>query len=200
MSDPIFNKIYEFRQTARQMERQANKSKQDQDLYTKKIKEAIQKNDVTMAKQYSEKALRARADATRYRTLSSKMSSISSKLNAAHQNHQLTSQMANLVNQMSHVNFNAVNAVQTMENFEKMFDNLDVQTKMMDDVLDNINLGTVNDQEVNELLQQCAEGQANKIDMMMSGPYKENPYQQNVMNKPQMQYNQVGGNYYPSFK
>ena len=31
MSDPIFNKIYEFRQTARQMERQANKSKQDQD-------------------------------------------------------------------------------------------------------------------------------------------------------------------------
>ena len=76
MSDPIFNKIYEFRQTARQMERQANKSKQDQDLYTKKIKEAIQKNDVTMAKQYGEKALRARADATRYRTLSSKMSSL----------------------------------------------------------------------------------------------------------------------------
>ena len=197
MSDPIFNKIYEFRQTARQMERQANKSKQDQDLYTKKIKEAIQKNDVTMAKQYGEKALRARADATRYRTLSSKMSSISSKLNAAHQNHQLTSQMANLVNQMSHVNFNAVNAVQTMENFEKMFDSLDVQTKMMDDVLDNLNMGTVNDQEVNELLRQCAEGTANKIDMNMNGPYKENPYQQNVMNKPQYNYNKVVNYFFP---
>ena len=98
---------------------------------------------------------------------------------------------------MSAVNFNAVDAVQTMENFEKMFDNLDVQTKMMDDVLDNINAGTVNEQEVNELLQQCAEGHANKIDMMMNGPYKENPYQQNVMNKPQYNYNQVGNNYFP---
>ena len=105
--------------------------------------------------------------------------------------------MANLVNQMSGVNFNAVGAVETMEKFEKMFDNLDVQSKMMDDVLDNLNTGTVNDQEVNELLQQCAEGQANKIDMMMNGPYKENPYQQKAMNKPQYNYNQVGNNFFP---
>ena len=197
MSDALFNKIFEFQQTAKQMGNQAAKSKHEQDMYTKKVKEAIEKKNVTLAKQYGEKAVRARADANRYRTLSSKISGIASRLRAAHQNHRLTSQMANLVNQMSAVNFNAVDAVQTMENFEKMFDNLDVQTKMMDDVLDNINMGTVNDQEVNELLQQCAEGQANKIDMMMNGPYKENPYQQNVMNKPQYNYNQVGNNYFP---
>ena len=200
MSDALFNKIFEFRQTAKQMERQTAKNKASQDIYTKKIKEAIQKNNPTLAKQYGEQALRARNDARRYSTLASKVSGISSRLQAAHQNHQLTSQMANLVNQMSKVNFNSVGAVETMENFEKMFDNLDVQTKMMDDVLDNINLGTVNDQEVNELLQQCAEGQANKIDMMMAGPYKENPYQQKVMNKPnynQYNYNQVGNNFFP---
>ena len=197
MSDALFNKIFEFQQTAKHMEKQAAKAKTTQDFYTKKVAEAIKKNDPILAKQYGNQAVKARADATRYRTLSSKMSSISSKLNAAHQNHQLTSQMANLVNQMSHVNFNAVNAVQTMENFEKMFDSLDVQTKMMDDVLDNLNMGTVNDQEGNELLRQCAEGTANKIDMNMNGPYKENPYQQNVMNKPQYNYNQVGNNFFP---
>ena len=166
--------------------------------YKKKVKEAIQKNDPTLAKQYGEKALRARADATRYRTLASKVSGISSRLQAAHQNHTLTSQMANLVNQMSHVNFNTVGAVETMEKFEKMFDNLDVQSKMMDDVLDNLNTGTVNEREVNELLQQCAEGMANKIDMNMAGPYHENPYQQNVMNKQQYNYNynQMGNNSY----
>ena len=192
MYDALFNKIFEFKQTAKQMEKQAAKAKTTQDFYTKKVKEAIQKNNPTLAKQYGEQALRARNDVNRYRTLASKVSGISSRLQAAHQNHQLTSQMANLVNQMSAVNFNAVGAVETMEKFEKMFDNLDVQTKMMDDVLDNINMGTVNDQEVNELLQQCAEGQANKIDMMMTGPYQENPYQQNVMNKPN--YNQVNYN------
>ena len=197
MSDALLNKIFEFKQIASQMEIQAKKSKTLQDSYTKRVKEAIEKKDVYSAKGYGEQAVRARADVKRYRTLASKISGIASRLRAAHQNHQLTSQMAKLVNQMSAVNFNAVDAVQTMENFEKMFDNLDVQTKMMDDVLDNINVGTVNEQEVNELLQQCAEGHANKIDMMMNGPYKENPYQQNVMNKPQYNYNQVGNNYFP---
>ena len=196
MSDVLFNKIFEFRQQAKQMEKQAEKSKASQDFYTKKVKEAIQKNNPTLAKQYGEQALRARNDVKRYRTLASKVGGISSRLQAAHQNHQLTSQMANLVNQMSTVNFNSVGAVETMEKFEKMFDNLDVQTKMMDDVLDNINVGTVNDREVNELLQQCAEGQANKIDMNMAGPYHENPYQQNIMNKQQYNYNQMGNNFY----
>ena len=198
MSDALFNKIFEFKTQAKQMEKQAEKSKASQDFYTKKVKEAIQKNDPTLAKQYGEKALRARADATRYRTLASKVSGISSRLQAAHQNHTLTSQMANLVNQMSHVNFNTVGAVETMEKFEKMFDNLDVQSKMMDDVLDNLNTGTVNEREVNELLQQCAEGMANKIDMNMDGPYNENHYQQNVMNKQQYNYNynKMGNNSY----
>ena len=123
MSDALFNKIFEFKTQAKQMEKQAEKSKASQDFYTKKVKEAIQKNDPTLAKQYGEKALRARADATRYRTLASKVSGISSRLQAAHQNHTLTSQMANLVNQMSHVNFNTAGAVETMEKFEKMFDN-----------------------------------------------------------------------------
>ena len=197
MSDALFNKIFEFKTQAKQMEKQAEKSKASQDFYTKKVKEAIQKNDPTLAKQYGEKALRARADATRYRTLASKVSGISSRLQAAHQNHTLTSQMANLVNQMSHVNFNTVGAVETMEKFEKMFDNLDVQSKMMDDVLDNLNTGTVNEREVNELLQQCAEGMANKIDMNMAGPYHENPYQQKEMNKQQYNYNQMGNNFFP---
>ena len=178
------------------MERQAAKAKASQDLYTKKIKEAIQKNNPTLAKQYGEQALRARNDARRYSTLASKVSGISSRLQAAHQNHQLTSQMANLVNQMSGVNFNAVGAVETMEKFEKMFDNIDVNTKMMDDVLDNIGVGTVNEQEVNDLLAQCAEGQANKIDMMMTGPNREGLNQQQVKNQNynQYNYNQMSGN------
>ena len=92
----------------------------------------------TLAKQYGEQALGARKDVNRYRTLSSKINDISSKLNAAYKNHQLTSQMASMVNKLSSINLNAVGAVETLDKFEKMFDNIDVQTKVMDDVLDNI--------------------------------------------------------------
>ena len=199
MSDALFNKIFEFRSMSKQMERQATKSKNTQDFYTKKVKEAIQKNNPTLAKQYGEQALRARKDVNRYRTLSSKINGISSKLQAAYKNHQLTSQMASMVNQLSGINLNAVGAVETLEKFEKMFDNIDVQTKMMDDVLDNIGVGTVNEQEVNDLLAQCAEGQANKIDMMMTGPNKEGLNQQQIKNQNQYNYNynQMGNNFFP---
>ena len=199
MSDALFNKIFEFRSMAKQMERQADKSKNTQDFYTKKVKQAIEQNNPTLAKQYGEQALRARKDVNRYRTLSSKINGISSKLNAAYKNHQLTSQMASMVNKLSGINLNAVGAVETLDKFEKMFDNIDVQTKMMDDVLDNIGVGTVNDQEVNELLAQCAEGQANKIDMMMAGPNKEGLNQQQIKNQQfnQYNYNQMGNNFFP---
>jgi charged multivesicular body protein 1 len=197
MSDALFNKIFEFRQTAKQMERQAEKSKNSQNFYTQKVKQAIQQNNPALAKQYGEQALRARNDVNRYRTLSSKVNAISSKLQAAYKNHQLTGQMASMVNKLSGINLNTVGAVETLDNFEKMFDNLDVQTKMMDDVLDNIGVGTVNDQEVNELLMQCAEGQANKIDMMMAGPNREGLNQQQINNRQYNQYNQVGNNFFP---
>ena len=196
MSDALFNQIFEFRQMAKQMERQAAKSKNSQDLYTKKVKQAIQSNNVALAKQYGEQALRARKDVTRYTTLSSKINTISSKLNAAYKNHQLTNQMASLVNRLGGINLNSVEAVETLEKFEKMFDNLDVNQKMMDDVLDNIGVGTVNEQEVNELLAQCAEGQANKIDMMMTGPNRENLNNQQIKNQQQYNYNQMGSNFY----
>ena len=197
MSDALFNKIFEFRSMAKQFDRQAEKSKNTQDFYTKKVKQAIEQNNPTLAKQYGEQALRARKDVNRYKTISSKVNGISSKLQAAYKNHQLTSQMANMVNQLSHVNLNTVGAVETLDKFEKLFDNLDVNTKMMDDVLDNIGVGTVNEQEVNELLAQCAEGHANKMDMMMTGPNREGLNQQQVKNQQYNQYNQMGNNFFP---
>ena len=53
--------------------------------------------------------------------------------------------MACLVNQLSDINLNAVGDVETL---------IKMQTKMMDDVIDNIGVGTVNDQEINELIDQ----------------------------------------------
>ena len=198
MSDALFNKIFEFRSMAKQFDRQAEKSKNTQDFYTKKVKQAIEQNNPTLAKQYGEQALRARKDVNRYRTISSKVNGISSKLQAAYKNHQLTSQMANMVNQLSHINLNTVGAVETLDNFEKLFDNLEVNSKMMDDVLDNIGEGTVNEQEVNDLLAQCAEGQANKMDMMMAGPNREGLNQQQIKNQQYNQYNyNQGNNFFP---
>jgi hypothetical protein len=65
---------------------------------------------------------------------------------------QMTSKMFSALGAM---NLTEVN--ETMNNFEKMFDNLDVNNEMMNQVFDNVNAGAYNEKEVNGLIGQVAE-------------------------------------------
>ena len=56
-----------------------------------------------------------------------------------------------------------VKMTETMANFEKLFDDLDVNSNMMDQVFDNVNAGTVNEQEVNQLIGQIAQQNGMKL-------------------------------------
>lgn len=50
-----------------------------------------------------------------------------------------------------------------MGNFEKMFDNLDVQAGIMDQCMDNINANSYAENDVNSLINQVAEENGMKI-------------------------------------
>jgi hypothetical protein len=65
---------------------------------------------------------------------------------------QLTSTMCGALNAMDLVKVN-----ETMKNFEKMFDNLDVNAEFMDRVMDNVNAGTYEEKDVNNLIGQVAQ-------------------------------------------
>ena len=58
---------------------------------------------------------------------------------------------------------------ETMTNFESMFDNLDVNNEMMNQVFDNVNAGTHNEKEVNNLIGQVAE----EFNMKLEGELSE---------------------------
>ena len=60
-------------------------------------------------------------------------------------------------------NMDLVKMTETMSNFEKMFDDLDVNANMMDQVFDNVNAGTVNEGEVNQLISQVAQQNGMKL-------------------------------------
>ena len=68
-----------------------------------------------------------------------------------------------------------------------MFDNIDVQDKMVNDVMNNINAGTVNDVEVDELIDQIQQGNAFKLeDNMVNAQSNQIPGQQ-IYNPQQQQ-------------
>lgn len=51
---------------------------------------------------------------------------------------------------------NLVQVNETMQNFEKMFDNIDVNAAFMDKVMDNIDAGTYDEKDVNSLINAVA--------------------------------------------
>ncbi len=51
---------------------------------------------------------------------------------------------------------NLVQVNEVMQNFEKMFDNIDVNAAFMDKVMDNIDAGTYDEKDVNSLINAVA--------------------------------------------
>ena len=163
-SDKLFDVMFEFKMTAKQMEKESKKAETQSKNLIKKVKDFIAKNDYEQAKVLASDAIRQKNMVTRYRNLSFKINTIASRLKSAYQNQQITEAMTNLTNKLlSSGNLNVVKMVETMDNFEKVFDNLEVDDQMMNQVLDNVNAGTVNDAEVNQLITQVAQQNGMKL-------------------------------------
>lgn len=58
---------------------------------------------------------------------------------------------------------------EVMNGFETMFDNLDVNSELMNGVFDNVNAGATNEKEVNNLIEQVAVG----FGMQLEGDFAE---------------------------
>jgi DNA invertase Pin-like site-specific DNA recombinase len=84
-SDKMFDMLYEFKNMARQFERESVKSARQEDALKIKVKDAIKKNMMENAKIIATDAIRKKNDAQRYKVLSSKLDTVYSRLQNAYQ-------------------------------------------------------------------------------------------------------------------
>lgn len=196
-SDKLFDQIFEFKMMAKQFAKESQKAENKKTATTAKIKTAIEKNQMDLARNYGQEAIRYQNEAKRYKALSSKIDAVHSKLTQAYKTKQLNDNIKSLVGKMANAcNISDVTKMmETMDTFEKMFDNMDVTDKMMNDVFDNVNAGTVNDMEVNKLIDAIQEKEGLKVDDNMINPNYNNPMGQKVSNKQQGQ--ALPDNYFP---
>ncbi len=164
-SDKMFDTMFEFKMMGKQMAKEAKKSENQNKNLIKKVKDCIAKGDYEQAKVAASDAIRQKNQVRRYRVLSSKIDTIAQRLQSAYQNQRLTEQMQSLTQQMVGAGnmMDLVKMTETMANFEKLFDDLDVNSNMMDQVFDNVNAGTVNEGEVNQLIAQVAQQNGMKL-------------------------------------
>ncbi len=164
-SDKMFDTMFEFKMMGKSMAKEAKKAENQNKNLIKKVKDCIAKGDYEQAKVAASDAIRQKNQVRRYRVLSSKIDTVAQRLQSAYQNQRLTEQMQSLTQQMVGAGnmMDMVKMTETMANFEKLFDDLDVNGVMMDQVFDNVNAGTVNDAEVNTLIQQVAQQNGMKL-------------------------------------
>ena len=164
-SDKMFDTMFEFKMMAKQMEKESKKSESQSKALVAKVKKCIEKNDYEQAKIAAADAIRQKNMVRRYRVLSSKVQTVAQRLQTAYQNQKLSEQMQNLTQQLLGAGnmMDIVKMTETMSNFEKLFDDLDINSNMMDQVFDNVNAGTVNENEVNQLIGQIAQQNGMKL-------------------------------------
>ena len=164
-SDKIFDTMFEFNMMSKSMAKESQKSEKNSKALIEKVKKCIAKGDYEQAKTAASDAIREKNMVKRYRVLSSKISTVAQRLKTAYQNQRLTEQMQSLTQQLLGAGnmMDIVKMTETMSNFEKLFDDLDVNSNMMDQVFDNVNAGTVNENEVNQLIGQIAQQNGLKL-------------------------------------
>jgi charged multivesicular body protein 1 len=157
-SDKIFDTMFEFKMMSKSMSKESTKAESQSKALVKKVKDCIAKGDYEHAKLAASDAIRQKNMVKRYRALSSKIDTVGQRLQAAYQNQRLTEQMQSLTNQLLGAGnaMDIVKMTETMANFEKLFDDLDVNSNMMDQVFDN-------EQEVNQLIGQIAQQNGMKL-------------------------------------
>lgn len=187
-SDKLFDATFEFQMMAKQMAREKAKAEKESKAAIDRVKKCIAKGDYEQAKVNANDAIRQKNMVKRYGVLSSKVSTISQRLKQAYQNQMLSEKMESLTKQLLGAGnvMDVVKMTETMQNFEKLFDDMDVNTAVTDQVLDNINAGTVNEDEVNQLIGQIAQQNGMKLSEEFEGiqiggeQIKENPQAEQI--------------------
>ena len=165
-NDEMFDKIFEFKMMAKQFAKESKKAENEHKKFLAKTKSLIEKGNYEQARVAAADAIRKKNEINRYQVLSSKIDGVAQRLQSAMQTRQLTEQMTQLTNLMSgqaNKISDIVEITDTLDKFEKMFDDLDVHSNMMNEVMDNVNAGTIDDNEVNLLVNQVAEANGMKV-------------------------------------
>lgn len=149
----------------KQFSKNAKTSERDSDRDIEKCKQAMQKNNLEVAKIYAQSAIRKKNEAVNFIKLSARMEAVSSRLDTAIKMKMVTKAMGSMVKGMDKVlqGMNPEHISRLMETFETQFENVDVTSEYMQEAIGQSASSSTPESEVTELLQRVAD--TNNIDM-----------------------------------
>mmetsp|Transcript_9277 Transcript_9277/g.9278 ORF Transcript_9277/g.9278 Transcript_9277/m.9278 type:complete len:199 (-) Transcript_9277:29-625(-) len=150
LEDTIFN----MRLASKQLQKESQRSEKEEKIEKDKAKKYLEKGLIDTARIYAENAIRKKNEALNYLRLSSKMDAVCSRIQSAARTENMTHQFQRVIPQMNRVlqNMNLENISQTMSQFEKCFEDLDVASGYINESLNSTTTVSTPKEQVDSLL------------------------------------------------
>ncbi|XP_074640096.1 charged multivesicular body protein 1B1-like [Tubulanus polymorphus] len=159
--------LFNLKFAAKNLERSSKKCEKEEKTEKLKLKKAIQKGNMDGAKIYAENAIRQKNQALHFIRLSSRVDAVSQRVQTAVTMKQVTGSMSGVCHSMAaalkSMDLEKVQAL--MDKFEKQFEQLDVQTQVMDGSMQATTTLNVPQNEVDTLMQQVADEHGLEVNM-----------------------------------
>lgn len=159
--------LFNLKFAAKQLERDAIKSEKEEKAEKLKLKKAIQKGNMEGARIHGENAIRQKNQALNWRRMSSRIDAVAQRVQTAVTTKNVTKSMNGVVKSMDAAlkAMNLEKITELMDKFEKSFENLDVQSQVMEGTMQNTSTLTTPQNQVDDLMREVADEAGIELNM-----------------------------------
>ncbi|XP_039200487.1 charged multivesicular body protein 1b isoform X1 [Crotalus tigris] len=151
--------LFNLKFAAKELNRNSKKCDKEEKIEKVKIKKAVQKGNMEVARIHAENAIRQKNQSINFLRMSARVDAVAARVQTAVTMGKVTKSMAGVVKSMDatlkSMNLEKISAL--MDKFEQQFETLDVQTAQMEDTMSSTTTLTTPQNQVDMLLQEMAD-------------------------------------------
>merc|ERR1712154_556548 len=159
--------LFNLKFAAKELERASKKSDKEEKAEKLKLKKAIEKGNHEVARIHAENAIRQKNQSLNYLRMSARVDATASRVQSAVTTKKVTKSMEGVVKGMSaamkSMNLEKISGL--MDHFEKEFEDLDVQTSVMEGAMSQSTATNVPQDSVENLMKQAADEAGLELNM-----------------------------------
>ena len=157
--DKLLDQIFQLKFTSKTLVRSAKKCEKEEKNEKLKVKKAIEKGNMDGARIYAQNAIRKHNEQLNYLRLSSRLDAVVARLGTQSKMQTISKSMAGIVKSLDSALAvgNMEKISQTMDQFEKTFVNMEVQSEFIETAMAGSTSLSTPEDEVNSLLHQVAD-------------------------------------------
>jgi len=163
--------LFNLKFASKELERNSKKCDKEEKAEKLKLKKAIEKGNMEVAKIHAENAIRQKNQSLNFLRMSARVDATASRVQSAVTTRKVTKSMEGVVKGMSAAmkSMNLEKISTLMDKFEKEFEDLDVQTSVMEGAMSQTTATNIPQGSVDDLMKQAADEAGLELNMELPG-------------------------------